>query len=192
MTRRLSRSHTGCVLNPRERTTRSALGLQRERLESRPALGGLGRRSFLTLASGAALAAPAVLSVASPAAASTAATVPARAGARHAALPPPPPPAAGDPDFGPNVYVFDSNMDGTTIQASLDAIYAQQQGAEFGQGRYALLFKPGGYGVDIKLGYYMHVAGLGLQPVRHQRDRLAANAWRRARQQHADQLLARR
>jgi hypothetical protein len=131
--------------------------------ESRPALGGLGRRSFLTLASGAALAAPAVLSAASPAAASTAANVPARQ-ATPAALPPPPPPAAGDPDFGPNVYVFDSNMDGTTIQASLDAIYAQQQGAEFGKGRYALLFKPGGYGVDIKLGYYMHAAGLGLQP----------------------------
>ncbi|HEY4460424.1 MAG TPA: coagulation factor 5/8 type domain-containing protein [Pseudonocardiaceae bacterium] len=122
---------------------------------------GLGRRGFLTLASGAALAAPAVLSTASPAAASTLPKVEQTAAATP---PPPPPPAKGDPDFGPNVYVFDSNMDGKTIQSTLDAIYAQQQGAEFGQGRYALLFKPGGYGVDIKLGYYMHAAGLGLQP----------------------------
>jgi hypothetical protein len=130
--------------------------------EPRPALAGLGRRSFLTLASGAALAAPAVLSAAAPAAASTLPRT--QATTTAAAPPPPPPPAKGDPDFGPNVYVFDGSMDSKTIQSTIDAIYAQQQGAEFGPGRYALLFKPGGYGIDVKLGYYMQAAGLGLQP----------------------------
>src|SRR5260370_24539846 len=50
------------------------------------------------------------------------------------------------------------------IQPTSDAIYAQQQHAQFGTGRYALLLKPGGYGIDVRLGYYTHIAGLGLQP----------------------------
>lgn len=118
----------------------------------RPGTPGLGRRSFLTLASGTALAATPAVAFAAP------------ADAKAAAAPPPATHAQGDPDFGPNVYVFDSSMSTTSIQSTIDAVYAQQQGAEFGQGRYALLFKPGGYGVDVRLGYYTHVAGLGLQP----------------------------
>ena len=50
------------------------------------------------------------------------------------------------------------------IQATLDAVYAQQKSAQFGAGRYALLFKPGAYAVDVNVGFYTHVAGLGLQP----------------------------
>jgi hypothetical protein len=51
-----------------------------------------------------------------------------------------------------------------TIQSTVDAVYAQQAGAEFGTGRYALLFKPGLYDVDVNVGYYTQVAGLGIQP----------------------------
>lgn len=76
---------------------------------------------------------------------------------------------AGDPDFGPNVFIFDPSMPTADIQAAADAIYAQQVDDEMGPNRYALLFKPGVYGsVDqpliIKVGYYTEVAGLGLSP----------------------------
>ncbi len=123
-------------------------------------LPALGRRGFL-LASGTALAAAPAIALAGPASAAT----PSDATTAAPAAPPPPATAApGDPDFGPNVYVFDSSMPATTIQSTIDAIYAQQQHAQFGTGRYALLLKPGGYGIDVRLGYYTHIAGLGIQP----------------------------
>ena len=55
------------------------------------------------------------------------------------------------------------------IQATVDAIYAQQVDAEMGTNRYALLFKPGVYGtatepLQMKVGYYTEVAGLGASP----------------------------
>jgi hypothetical protein len=73
------------------------------------------------------------------------------------------------PDFGPNVTIFDPSMPVSAIQATVDAIYAQQVDAEMGTNRYALLFKPGVYGTDtqplqIKVGYYTEVAGLGASP----------------------------
>ncbi len=77
------------------------------------------------------------------------------------------PPAA--PDFGPNVIIFDPSMATADIQATVDAIYAQQVDDEMGPNRYALLFKPGVYGsaetpLIVKVGYYTEVAGLGLLP----------------------------
>jgi hypothetical protein len=82
------------------------------------------------------------------------------------------PPAATDatsPDFGPNVVVFDPGMPVSQIRATADAIYARQVDNEMGTERYALLFKPGAYGTDtdplqIKVGYYTEVAGLGASP----------------------------
>ena len=55
------------------------------------------------------------------------------------------------------------------IQATVDAIHALQVDSEMGVGRYALLFKPGTYGTDteplqMKVGYYTEVAGLGASP----------------------------
>jgi hypothetical protein len=55
------------------------------------------------------------------------------------------------------------------IQAVVDGIYAQQVDDEMGSNRYALLFKPGVYGtadqpLQIKVGYYTEVAGLGASP----------------------------
>ena len=71
--------------------------------------------------------------------------------------------------FGPNVLIFDPSMPVSQIQAAVDAIYAQQVNAEMGTNRYALLFMPGDYGsttqpLQLKVGYYTEVAGLGASP----------------------------
>ncbi len=102
------------------------------------------------------------------AAAATAATVPALAGLaagpasaaprgkRVKALP-------GGGDLGPNVLVFDPST--PDIQARLDGVFRQQEAAQFGTGRYALLFRPGTYhGLNAQLGFYTSIAGLGLSP----------------------------
>jgi hypothetical protein len=73
------------------------------------------------------------------------------------------------PDLGPNVIVFDPAMPVSEIQARVDAIHAQQVNDEMGPNRYALLFKPGVYGTEteplqMKVGYYTEVAGLGPSP----------------------------
>ncbi len=78
----------------------------------------------------------------------------------------PPSPAT---DLGPNVIVFSPDMPQADIQAEADSIYAQQVNNEMGTQRYALLFKPGTYGspsnpLDIKVGYYTEVDGLGQDP----------------------------
>src|SRR4051812_19754547 len=75
----------------------------------------------------------------------------------------------GEPDLGPNVYLFDPSMPVSSIQATVDAIAAQQVPNQFGTQRYALLFKPGTYGtaanpLNFQVGYYTEVAGLGASP----------------------------
>jgi hypothetical protein len=77
--------------------------------------------------------------------------------------------APSQPDLGPNVTIFDPGMPVSDIQAAIDAIYAQQVDAEMSTNRYALLFKPGVYGTNeqplqLKVGYYTEVAGLGASP----------------------------
>jgi hypothetical protein len=73
------------------------------------------------------------------------------------------------PDLGPNTTIFDPSMPVSRIQATIDAISARQVDDEMGTNRYALLFKPGVYGsaaepLQIKVGYYTEVAGLGASP----------------------------
>lgn len=68
------------------------------------------------------------------------------------------------PDFGPNVTIFDPGIPAAAIQARLDTIFASQESSEFGAARYALLFKPGTYNVDARIGFYTQVSGLGLSP----------------------------
>ncbi|WP_370937189.1 hypothetical protein [Amycolatopsis sp. cg13] len=71
------------------------------------------------------------------------------------------------PDFGPNVHVFDPGMPSATIQAQLDKDFEAQkdtQTAQFGSGRVAHLFKPGTYAVHDNVGFYTSVAGLGQNP----------------------------
>lgn len=66
------------------------------------------------------------------------------------------------PDFGPRVLVFDPSME--DVQARVDEVFRGQETAQFGPGRYALLFKPGKYRVSIEVGFYTQVTGLGRTP----------------------------
>ncbi|CAN5521354.1 RICIN domain-containing protein [soil metagenome] len=72
--------------------------------------------------------------------------------------------AAADPDFGRNVTIFDPKMPAADIQAKLDSVFKTQETSEFGDARYALLFKPGHYDIDTKVGFYTQLSGLGLSP----------------------------
>ena len=81
----------------------------------------------------------------------------------------PPQPAPTASDLGTNVTVFTPSTPLAEIQAKVDAVYAQQVDNQFGEERYALLFAPGTYGtaehpLQIKVGYYTEVAGLGASP----------------------------
>ena len=76
---------------------------------------------------------------------------------------------SGQPEFGPNVYVFSPSTPQSEIQAKVNAVASQQVSNQFGTQRYALLFLPGTYGskanpLSFQLGYYTAVAGLGLSP----------------------------
>ncbi|MEV1049490.1 discoidin domain-containing protein, partial [Streptomyces sp. NPDC049916] len=69
----------------------------------------------------------------------------------------------GGGDLGPNVHVFDPST--PDIQGKVDAIFKQQESAQFGSGRHALMFKPGTYNnLNAQIGFYTQIAGLGLHP----------------------------
>jgi hypothetical protein len=68
------------------------------------------------------------------------------------------------PDFGPNVFIFNPSMPAAAIQQQIDKVYAIEQHSEFGTARYALLFLPGKYNVDLPIGFYTQVVGLGPTP----------------------------
>ena len=77
--------------------------------------------------------------------------------------------APSAPAFGPNVTIFDPGMPVSQIQATVDAVHAQQVDDEMGTNRQTFLFKPGVYGsatepLQMKVGYYTEVAGLGASP----------------------------
>jgi hypothetical protein len=77
--------------------------------------------------------------------------------------------AAPLPALGPNVMVFDPSMPTSSIEATINGIWEQQRDAEMGSGRYSFLFLPGDYGtaedpLQIAVGYYTEVAGLGASP----------------------------
>src|SRR5271154_2465433 len=71
---------------------------------------------------------------------------------------------AATPDFGPNVLLFRPSMPPAEMQKAIDGIYATQQNNEFGPQRTAMLFLPGNYHVDVPIGYYTEVIGLGASP----------------------------
>ena len=85
------------------------------------------------------------------------------------------PAAAAEPDFGPNVTVFDDTWSVDDINA---ALMAASQEEEFSLARHQFFFKPGTYGsaagendpltatgiINSELGYYEAVAGLGASP----------------------------
>ena len=78
-------------------------------------------------------------------------------------------PTPATTDLGPQVVVFDPSMPVADIEARAESIWSQQVNAEMSSERWSLLFKPGTYGTDtdplqIKVGYYTEVAGLGASP----------------------------
>jgi hypothetical protein len=68
------------------------------------------------------------------------------------------------PDFGPNILIFNPSMPPVVIQRQIDEVYATQQHNEFGPQRNALMFLPGDYKVDVPIGFYTEVLGLGASP----------------------------
>ena len=71
------------------------------------------------------------------------------------------------PNFGSNVRIFDPGMSAASIQALLDADFEAMkstQTAQFSETRRAHLFKPGTYNVYDNVGFYLSVAGLGINP----------------------------
>jgi hypothetical protein len=66
--------------------------------------------------------------------------------------------------FGKNVLVFDNTMDTEGIRMTLQDLHEQQKYNQFGFERYALLFKPGNYDLDITVDYYVQAMGLGRYP----------------------------
>ena len=55
-------------------------------------------------------------------------------------------------------------MSSAVIQKQIDQVYSTQQHNEFGPQRNALMFLPGEYKVDIPVGFYTEVLGLGAAP----------------------------
>ncbi|MER6220041.1 discoidin domain-containing protein [Streptomyces sp900105755] len=73
------------------------------------------------------------------------------------------PPVQGGGDLGPNVIVVDPST--PNLQAKFDSVFAQQESAQFGTGRYQFLLKPGTYnGINAQIGFYTGISGLGLNP----------------------------
>jgi hypothetical protein len=85
------------------------------------------------------------------------------------------------PEFGPNVLIFDPSMPSQVIQKQIDAVYATQEHNEFGPQRNALLFLPGSYSVDVPVGFYTEVMGLGASP---DATRIAGNVHADANREH--------
>ncbi|MEU9438668.1 discoidin domain-containing protein [Streptomyces sp. NPDC048252] len=72
-------------------------------------------------------------------------------------------PVQGGGDLGPNVIVVDPST--PNLQQRFDQVFAQQESAQFGSGRYQFLLKPGTYnGINAQLGFYTSISGLGLNP----------------------------
>lgn len=68
------------------------------------------------------------------------------------------------PQWPANVHVFGPDDSASSINATVQAVYAEQRGDLYTSGRHALFFKPGVYGVDVPVGYYTTVHGLGAEP----------------------------
>ncbi len=68
--------------------------------------------------------------------------------------------------FGKQVYVFSPEDPVDQVQEILDDLWKKQETNQFGSERYGVFFLPGTYDsyLDVKVGYYMEVAGLALSP----------------------------
>lgn len=74
------------------------------------------------------------------------------------------PSSTGGVNFGPYVLIFDPTIATATIQSEIDSVFNTQQSNQFGAQRYAILFKPGSYSLNVQVGFYTTVLGLGTTP----------------------------
>lgn len=66
--------------------------------------------------------------------------------------------------FGPSVLLLYPQASTSEMQAEIDRIYSVQEHSEFGPHRNAILLMPGEYKLDIPIGFYTQVLGLGATP----------------------------
>ncbi len=66
--------------------------------------------------------------------------------------------------FGEHVLIFGPDLDTKTMQQRLEEIHRRQAGQEFSADRYALLFKPGEYDLEVTVDFYVQALGLGRTP----------------------------
>ena len=74
-------------------------------------------------------------------------------------------PESNPPKWSGSVYVFDPKME--NISCTLNSLFSQLgpiETGKFSSLRVALLFKPGKYDLDVPVGYYTQVLGLGKSP----------------------------
>ena len=83
-----------------------------------------------------------------------------------------------DSVFGENVIVFSPQDKKKNIQDKIDEIYKSQESNQFGDERYAILFKPGIYSkkLEVNVGFYTQVSGLGEKPTDTNVNKLWVNA----------------
>ncbi len=72
----------------------------------------------------------------------------------------------GHLNWGENIFLFTPQMDQAGVQKTIDSIYQLQstRESEFSPQRFAFLFSPGHYTLDVKVGYYTQVLGIGQSP----------------------------
>lgn len=68
--------------------------------------------------------------------------------------------------FGDNVYIFSPQDNPDDVNTIINDIYKVQEGNQFGNSRYSFLFLPGLYDekIDVNVGFYTQVSGLGILP----------------------------
>ncbi|MBR5742485.1 MAG: hypothetical protein IKX85_01685 [Clostridia bacterium] len=68
--------------------------------------------------------------------------------------------------FGRNTWIFSPEDDPKEVQRIIREAYEKQEANHFGSERFAFFFKPGTYdpGIEIDMGFYTQVAGLGELP----------------------------
>lgn len=84
--------------------------------------------------------------------------------------------------LGKNVYVFSPEDNVEDVKSEVKEIYNQQESNQFGDERYAILFKPGEYddALTVNVGFYTQAAGLGYVPTDTNINELWVNAdWMR-------------
>lgn len=84
--------------------------------------------------------------------------------------------------LGENVHVFSPSDNVEEVQKTVSDIYKMQETNQFGDERHAILFMPGEYdsSLEVNVGYYTQVAGLGIAPTDTNINKLWVNAdWMR-------------